>query len=362
MTGGAGDGEDGPERLQVPVGILSVAALVTAFHRAVPQIYALNFDTASPGPTASMVLLLVTAWTLPLARRGRLLDPSTGRPGLTAAAGGAALAASLVPNAIVAVLAGLAVWPLLTPALAMLSQTLGRRVGIVLAGGVLLHQALRVGTGGAPLAGSTLGRALLLGLAGATAGAWLGLRSAGPEAGTAEGLAWGLGPVWAALLAEAAFLGSAEAPAAWWGGSRLAVAVASAVGLAAAAVAVARGRAPTPRGTLLWAGLLAVAGADLAAGGLLGPGSVLLAQVALVLVVAGAAAAPTGRGRRPTAWGVAGAQVGAVVLVLGLAWAGNWAFVPAGDLFRGRAPAILALLLAWPAFVAAPAAVERWEA
>lgn len=350
------------ESTRILVGILTVAALVAAFHRALPQVYALNFDTAGPGPTAGLVALLVTGWTLPLLRRGADEEAARRRTAWAGVAGGAALAASLLPHAAWAAVAALAAFPLLTPGLVALVDDLGAEAATVLGGGVLLHQALRVATGGAPLAATGTGRVLLLGLAALVAGAWMGLRTHGdtPTLPTA-GFRGDAAPFAAALIAEAAFLGSAEAPATWMGVPRFPVAAASAVGLAAGATAAARGRTPGPQGTTLWAGLLAVAAADVAVVGLLGPGAVLLAQAALLLLVAGTAAPDPRRGPRPATWSIVGAQAGAVALLVGLTWAGNWAFVPAGDLVRDRGPAILALLLAWPALVATPTLARRWE-
>lgn len=343
-------------------GILSVAVLMAAFHRAMPQVYALNFDTAGPGPTAALVVLLVTGWTLPLVRRNADEETVRGRVAWAGVAGGAALAASLLPHAAWAAVAALAAFPLLTPGLVALADDLGPQAATVLGGGVLLHQALRVATGGAPLPATGTGRILTLGLAALAGGAWWGLQAEDPvPALPAEGLRSDAAPFAAALIAEAAFLGTAEAPATWLGAPRFPVALASALGLAAGAGAASLDRAPGPEGTAMWAGLLALAAADVAVVGLLGAGAVLLAQVALMMVVAGAAAPDPRRGPRPAAWGIVGSQAGAVALLLGIAWAGNWAFVPGGALFRDRAPALLALLLTWPALVAAPGLAARWE-
>lgn len=364
----AGDGGDGPtagagevETLQAAAA-LSVAGLLVAFHRAMPQLYALNFDTGGPGPTAALVVVLVSGWTVPLlvALRG---DGAGSWPGLLGVAGGLGLAASLIPHAGLAVAAGLAAFPLLTPGLVALSERLGPGIGVGLAGGVLLQQALRALTGGAPLPATPRGRILALGLAAALAWAWWSLRARGWDPSVPEtGLAADAAPLMAAVLAEAAFLGSPDAPAAWLGVPRLPVAVASAAGLAAGAAAVTWGPTPGEAGQGFWAGVVVLAAADAAAWGLLQGLAVLPAQVGLVLVVAAAARREGNRTAGLVGVRVSVVQAVAVAALLGLVWAGNWAFVPGGTLARGRAPLLLALLLAWPAMAAVVtgARVRRW--
>lgn len=354
----AGDGADlggrGDEAL-VWAAAVSVAGLLVAFHRATPQLHALNFTTAGPGPSAGLVLALVTGWTLPLAAGDG--ERARRRPGLLAAAAGVALGVSFVPHAAMAVVAGLACFPLLTPALAALAEAQGPRVGVGLAAGALLHQGLRVGTGGAPLAATGVGRALAAALALALAGTWLALlaRRRAPAL-PSRGLAGGA-PLLVAVLAEAAFLASAEAPATWLGVPRFPVAAASAAGLAAGGLAVAADRAPGRRGAPAWAGVLVLSAADLVLLGATRGLAVAPAQAALVLLVAAGAGTGARRSARTAGGRVSAAQGAAVLLLLGVIWAGNWPFVPLGEPFRGQAGPLLAALLVLPGLLAV-----RWDA
>lgn len=351
MNGGPGNARGREAESQVLAGAVSVAALLVAFHRALPQLHALNFDTAGPGPTAGLAAVLVTGWTIPLAARNE--GDGVRAAGLAAAAG-LALGASLAPQAAVAVAAGLACFPLLTPGLAALAQADGPRAGAGLAAGVLLHQALRVGTGGAPLAATGLGRVLAALLALGLAGAWLGLLVQGwVPALPARGLA-DAAPLLLAVLAQAAFLGGAEAPATWGGSPRFPTAVASAAGLAAGGLAAAGGRVPTGRGRWAWAGLLALAVADLVWWDLSAGLAVAPAQASLVLLAAGGAAAGPRRSRAAAGGRTAGAQAVGVLLLVGIVWAGNWPFVPLGSLFQGQAGPLLAGLLVLPGLLAVP--------
>lgn len=337
---------------------LSVAVLLAAFHRALPQLHALNFSTAGPGPSAALVLLLVGGWTIPLAAGGG----AGRRPALLAATAGVALAASYLPHPLLATLAGLACFPLLAPGLAALAQGLGGRVGAGFAAGVLVHQALRSLVGGAPLAATPTGRLLGGVLAAASIGAWIAvlLRVQGPEL-PSRGLADGA-PLLVAVLVEAAFLGSAEAPATWMGSSRLLVALGSAAGLALGGLAAANRWSPRGRGRWAWGLLLGLAALDLVLWGWAAGLSVGLVQLGLVLLVGGAAT------RRPTRSAVSvglrtsAVQGLAVVLLVGLVWAGNWAFVPVGASVRGRAGPLLAALVLLPGLVALRpgAAARRW--
>lgn len=353
----AGDGADDGGRIleaRILAGAVAVAVFLVAFHRAMPQLHALNFSTAGPGPSAALVLALVTGWTIPLAAGTGA--GSGRRPAALAASAGGALALSFVPHAEVAVTAGLGAIVLLTPALAALATALGVRVGASLAAGVLLHQALRVGTAGAPLTATGLGRALALVLSLALVGSWGVLLARGwapelPEAGLADGA-----PLLVAVLAEAVFLGSAGAVATWWAGSALPVAAASAAGLAAGGLAAAAGRVPGRGGTWAWAGVLVLAAGDLVLLGAIGGLAAAPAQAAVVLLAARAAGEDAGSRRSARAAGgrVAAAQGAAVLLLMGVVWAGNWPFVPLGGPFRGRAGPLLAGLVVLPGLLAVP--------
>jgi hypothetical protein len=352
--GGSETGAPGEDRVRSEArhlaGALAVAALLAAFHRALPQLHALNFSTEGPGPTAGLVALLVTGWTVPLAARLAGGEPRPRLVPALAAGGGLALAASLVPHAATAVVAGLAAFPLLAVPLVALVEELGRGSGLVLAAGVLLHQALRVGSGGAALAATSGGRVLILALAAALVAAWLGLARRGWAPAAPGGpLRADAACVMAAILVEAAFLGSPDAPAAWLGASRLAVAGASAAGLAVGAALAPIPRWRSPRMAGLAAGVLVLAAADLTHGLVLGGLAVLPAQAALVVVAAAGAAPQASRSPRAAGVRILVVQAGAALLLVALVWAGNWPFVPGGTLVRGRAPLLLAALVVWPA-------------
>lgn len=378
MTVTAGDGRpDGPRDRApawppVVAAALIVAALLAAFHRALPQLYSLNFSTEGPGPTAALVVLLVSGWTIPLAARREAAErgartegggagarPGRGgdgslpwrlsRTGGLAAVGGLAVAASFLPSAPAAVVAGLAAFPLLTPPLVALVQDLGEATGTGLALGVLVHQALRAAGGGAPLAATGAGTVLALVLAASLPAAWAGLRLRGgaprlPRRGIRSDPAVLL----AVLVAEAAFLASADAPATWHDSSRLVVALASAAGLAAGGLLAGGGVGAAGRWPWAWAGIAALAAVDVAGPGLLAGLAVLPLQLALVLLVAASARPGPGWTARGVGVDAALAQGVAVALLLLLVWAGNWAFVPGGAAVRGQAALLLGLLLAWP--------------
>lgn len=334
---------------------LVIALLLATLTYAVTRVFVLNFSTAGPNATALLSLLLVTGWTLPVAAR---LDPAT-RDRVALLLAGAGLAAALLGSPAVALVGAAAAGAALVSLLAADARALGERIGVAVGVGLLVVLAGRAALGAvAPFAGPA-GRAGLVAVFGALLLATLGVRRR--SAPTSLDRLPRLAPLFAAPFLAALWLGYPTVAARWAGRPYLAAVALSAVGLLAGTGWVADRGAPARRGAAAWGTLLVGSLAALLTG----------LEVAVVACLPGTAAlvvlaATGGAGERSvtSAWrSVVGAQLAALVLVVGFVLAVNWAFVPGvGPLLHGLEPAFVLALGGLVALLAVGAAIGDGDA
>lgn len=326
----------------VPLAALLVVVWLVTFLRALTRIFVLNFSTAGPNATGLLALLLVTGWTVPVA--ARLADrPRAWHATVVLAVAG--LLTSVAGDTLFALVGAVAALTAATPLLLALVGELHERSALAAALGLVVYQTLRAVLDTAPPYATTLGRVALVGLAlGVVAGWWVASREGLPtdDGGRGALATAGGATVVAFLFGQVTFLGLVPRVALWTGRSYRLTLAATVLGLLGGALLVARrgvpGRGVTVAAVVALLGSLAVL---LSVGG---PGVAMLpAGVAAMLLVA--------RGSRPgttgvcrVGAGVAGVQLAGLVLITGVVSAMNWAFVPGGSLFQGRAPLVLLLL------------------
>jgi endonuclease/exonuclease/phosphatase family metal-dependent hydrolase len=326
----------------VPLAAVLVVVWLVAFLRALTRIFALNFSTAGPNATGLLALLLVTGWTIPVAAR------LAGRPRVwhaTVLLVVAGLLGSVAAETLVALTGALVSLTAATPLLVALVGRLQERFAFAAATGLVGYQLLRAVLDTAPPYATLLGRVALivLGLA-VVAGWWLGSREGLPTGDGEHGTLAVPGGATAVafLFAQVGFLGLAPRVALWSGRPYLLTLAAAVAGFVGGALLVARrggpGRAATVAASVVLVGSLA------ALLSVAGPGIAMLpAALATVLLVA-RGSRPGTTGPRRVGAAVAGVQVVGLVLVTGIVFAMNWAFVPGGWLLRGRAPVVVLLL------------------
>ncbi|WP_435346870.1 endonuclease/exonuclease/phosphatase family protein [Haloarchaeobius sp. HRN-SO-5] len=326
-----------------------VVAVVASFERAVSQIYLLNFTTAGPNATAGLVLLLATAWTVPVAdafddRRGQLLAAGgVAIPGLL----GVALVAPPMVAAVAALAVGLVALPLLAVSLVDAPSSVAPGAAV----GLLVVLAARAALSGAPLYATTTGRVVLF-TAGIGAAALSVLFVLLVRDGGVPTLDADVAPVALFLFVEATVLSAPGAVATWRLYSPTVTTAAAAVGLGVSGAFVAVRGAPSHRTVPVLALGFLVAMADLlwlgrSAGVALG----VVQAFAVGLLARGAVDGRDSRWR----WRLALAwQVAAVLLLFLFVRSLNWAYMPApvDSLTHGRGGLFLWLVTAtFPAAV-----------
>lgn len=326
----------------VPLAALLVVVWLVTFLRALTRIFVLNFSTAGPNATGLLALLLVTGWTVPVA--ARLADrPRAWHATVVLAVAG--LLASVAGDTLFALVGAVAALTAATPLLLALVGRLHERFALAAALGLVVYQTLRAVLDTAPPYATTLGRVALVGLAlGVVAGWWVASREGLPtdDGGRGALATSGGATVVAFLFGQVTFLGLVPRVALWTGRSYRLTLAATVLGLLGGALLVARRGVPG-RGVTV-AAVVALLGSLAVLLSVAGPGVAMLpAGVAAVLLVA-RGSRPGTTGVRRVGTGVAGVQLAGLVLITGVVFAMNWAFVPGGSLFRGRAPLVLLLL------------------
>lgn len=326
----------------VPLAALLVVVWLVTFLRALTRIFVLNFSTAGPNATGLLALLLVTGWTVPVA--ARLADRSRAWHA-TVVLAVAGLLGSAAGETLLALVGAVVALTAITPLLVALVGRLHERFALAAALGLVAHQALRAALDTAPPYATTLGLATLVALALAVLAGWVVPSREGlpADGGGRDALAAPGGATAVAFLfGQVTFLGLVPRVALWTGRTYLLTLAATILGLVGGALLVARrgvpGREVTAAAVVVLLGSLAV---------LLSvesPGVAMLpAGVAAVLLVA-RGSRPGTAGVRQVGAAVAGVQLASLMLITGVVFAMNWAFVPGGSLFRDRAPLVLLLL------------------
>jgi vancomycin resistance protein VanJ len=348
---------ESPAERWVPFAALLVVVWLVTFLQALTRIFVLNFSTAGPSASGLLALLLVTGWTVPVA--ARLAD----RPRAwhaTVVLVGAGLLGSMAGDTVLALGSTVIALTAATPLLVSLVGQLRGRFALAAALGLVGHQALRAVLDTAPPYASPLGQGTLVALALAVLGGWwVASREGLPGDGDGRDVlaAAGGATVVAFLFGQATFLGLAPRVALWTGRPYLLTLAAAVAGLLVGALLVARrgvpGRGPTVVAAAVLVGslalLLTVAGPGLA---------MLPAGAAAVLLVA-RGCRPGAAGIRRVGAGVVAVQLVGLGLVIGVVFAMNWAFAPAGSLFRDRAPPFLVLV---GALLPAAVLAREWDA
>ncbi|WP_255198356.1 endonuclease/exonuclease/phosphatase family protein [Halorarius litoreus] len=317
---------------------LAVALLLVTLTYAVTRVFVLNFSTAGPNATALLALLLVTGWTLLVPFSSRLTSGAREQLLVAVAAGGVAF--SLLGGPVVALVGASLTGLALTPVLATDAARLDARVGIAFALGLLLVLALRGLTGAVSAYATLVGGGVLVAFLLALGGATVALGD-----GTQRNTVPTLAPLFVALFLAALWLGFPTVTARWVGHPYPWAVGLSAVGLLVGGGWVAYLGAPGRRGALAWGLFLVGAMARLLSVETVPVVGLPLATAALVVL---ASIGGTGS-QRPRRAGltVSGAQLLALVAVVGFVLAVNWAFIPGvGPLLRGLEPALVLALAA----------------
>ena len=316
---------------RVAVTAALVVVVAASLQRAASRVFALNFSVSGPGPSIVLVLGLLSAWTLPVARR---LGWRRSLRGAVVALPVAVLA-SAAGDPVLAGVAALAALSLATPWLA----AIGARDPAFLPGlgaGVASVAALRGWLGTLPPYASEWGVAALVAVA--VVGAVLALDADVPDA-SASGVAW------LAVIAQGAVLAFPAATAAWGGTAYASTALATLAGVVAGVAWSGFGPALDDRTAVVIAVAFALAFADLVWVGQLGPAAALLVQATgLRLVAVGLRDDGVAR--------FALAQVVAVAAIVAQVTATNWAYVPGGGALAGHAPLALFALGSAPVLAA----------
>ncbi len=329
--------------------VLAAAALtfllLVTLDRAFAMVFILNFSVDGPNATAGLVMLFVTGllFVMGLQRRWPL-SPKT-LTVLAVAAGIAALA-SMIPEPHVAVFAAVIFHGVAAPVLVALLQRLERTFALAAALGVLLHVAGRAVLDSAPYHDAVLGVAAVgLGAAGFVILGRRALASPALDAQAPGGLV-DPAPFAAFLFMQYAFLGSVAAVSTWIPRDPVQVAAASLLGILAASLLILRGRTLHGLGIAGAAVLFAAALADLLVFGLVGPTSLMVAQITAILLLEYGLTRGSGTSLRRMGISLAIIQFIAIVLIFLEVSAGNWAFMPApvGAFTRGNAGLFLLLV------------------
>lgn len=310
---------------------LLVALLVVVTGHAVTRVFVLNFSTAGPNATALLALALVTGVVVPVV--GRSYSRRRDRTLVGVAAAGVGL--SLHPTPVVSLVGATAAATCLTPPLTADVTRLRGRAGGAVGLGLLVVVTGRALTGATAPHATTLGRAGVVVLTLAVVAV---ARRDASASDVAERTSW-VAPLGGVVLLAAAWLGAPVASARWAGLAYQPALALSTVGLVAGTWAAVRDAAEAP-GRVVVAGVTLLAGM----GGVLAGRSTAVAGIVLATAALPLLGGAGGLGRVPprrAALATAGVQSGCLLALFGFVFAVNAAFVPAGALLRGTAPAFV---------------------
>lgn len=194
------------------VGVL-VAIWLEEFQWVVTRVFVLNFEIGGLNATALLVLLLITGWTVPVSSQW----PAVWTPGRWFAIGIVGTGASIVPDPILAAIAGSAGVIGLTTVLVVLVADLRARIAVGAGLGVALYAGIRAWFDTAPIFATTAGRGVLVVLLTAAIGCWLLLVSAndGRVRPSFDGPFPPLSPLGVFLIVQATYLGAFHSLSTW---------------------------------------------------------------------------------------------------------------------------------------------------
>ena len=190
-----------------------VAIWLEVFQWVITRVFVLNFEIGGLNATALLVLLLITGWTVPVSAQW----PTVSTPGRWFAIGIGGTSGSLVPDPILAAIAGSVGVIGVTTVLVVLLADLRARFAVGAGLGVALYASLRAWFDTAPIFATTIGRGILVVLLTAAIGCWLLLMAAndGRVRPSFDGPFPPLSPLGVFLIVQATYLGAFHSLSTW---------------------------------------------------------------------------------------------------------------------------------------------------